>query len=701
MSWANEERLYHLLPAIYRLRDHDKGEPLRALLSIIQNEVETIEGDIDGLYENWFIETAVEWLIPYIGDLLGARHLHTIDSAGVYSLRAYVANTLRYRQGKGTPAVLEQLADDITGWDARVVEFFQLLGTTQHLNHLRPQNRRTPDLRRTNRLELLDSPFDTIAHTAEVRRIRTRQGRYTIPHVGLFLWRLQSYPIKRITPRPAGGGRFRLNPQGVDAPLFNRPEAEPSIRHIATERNVPQAIRRREMVANKNAYVGESEPAAEFFIDGTQLAADQIKVCHLGEWDEPGWKPPAADGAEKVAVDPVSGRFVILPGTPVPAEGSIEVSTTYGFSGDLGGGPYHRNETIERSLAGKWTGRVNQAGGGDFATLQAAITAWNTAAGGAAGGLVGIIAVTDNLTYAEDLTGGDAIQIPEKCRLLLTASQPFDSTDTHLDADGSRAHLNGNLSVVGTASASSADPGGLTIDGLLIEGGVRLRQGNLGALNLTHTTVQPQAEALTAPSKSNRRLHIALYRTICGGIRCSDTVPEVTVTESIVDALAGEDIVASGAAVTIHRSTVFGADDVFTAPAMRQLEASESIFMGRLNVERRQQGCVRFCYLPDESRTPRRYRCQPDLALAGVTDPAARKAIRHRLRPDFTSIVYGDPGYAQLTRACGIAIRTGAENGSEMGAFYILKQPQRESNLLAAVEEYLPFGLEAGLFYVN
>lgn len=701
MTWANEERLYNLLPAIYRLRDHDRGEPLRALLSIIQSEVETIEGDIDGMYANWFVETAAEWLIPYIGDLLGVRHLHTIDSAGVTSLRAYVANTLRYRQGKGTPAVLEALADDITGWEARVVEFFQLLGTTQHLNHLRPDNLRTPDLRRTHLLERLDSPFDTITHTAEMRRIHTRQGRYNIPHVGLFLWRLQSYPLQRVTPRPAGGHRFRLNPQGFDAPLFNRPEAEPSIRHIATERSVPQAIRRREMVDNKAAYVGEHEPAVEFFIDGSRLTTDQIKVCHLGEWDDAGWTPPSAEGAEKVAVDPENGRFVILPGTPLPAEGRLEVSTTYGFSGDLGGGPYNRNATIERSLAGKWVKRVNQAGSGDFTTLKAAVAAWNTAASGSPAGLDGVIAITDNLTYTEALTGADAILIPEDCRLLLTAVKSFNPEDARLDADGARAHLNGNLTAEGTAAPSSANPGGLTLDGLSIEGEVRLRQGHLGALTLRHATLLPRPDALTAPSGSNHRLQITLYRSICGGIRCSDTVPQVSIEESIVDALAGVAVVAPGADVTIQRSTLLGADDDFTGFAIRRLEASESIFMGRLNVERRQQGCVRFCYLPDDSRTPRRYHCQPDGALAGATDPAAATAIRHRLRPDFTSLDYGGPGYAQLTRACNAEIRTGAEDGSEMGAFSFLHQPQRESNLLAALEEYLPFGLEAGLFFVN
>lgn len=701
MSWANQERLYTLLPAIYRLRDHRQGEPLRALLSIIQNEMETLESDIDGLYANWFIETTAEWLIPYIGDLLGVRNLHTIDSAGIYSLRAYVANTLRYRQGKGTPAVLEQLADDITGWEARVVEFFQLLATTQHLNHLRRHNLRTPDLRRANALELLDSPFDATAHTAEVRRIRTRQGRYAISHVGLFLWRLQSYPLQHLSPRPAGGRRFRLNPLGLDVPLFNRPEREPSIRHLATERNVPQAIRRRAIAEEKSAYLGHVEPAAEFFFSGNQLTSEQIKICHLESWDDPGWTPPTPKGQEKVALDPVNGRFVILPGTPVPDQGSLEVSTTYGFSADVGGGPYNRNLTMEQSVEGKWTARVSQDGSGDFSTLQAAVAAWNAAAAASANGLEGVIAITDNLTYSEELTGGDSILLPAHCRLLLTSARPFGPANVRLDANGARAHLQGNLTIDGTAPPSSTHPGSITVDGLLIEGEVRIRQGNLGECNLIHTTVLPGTDALTAPSSSNPRLHVRLHRSICGSIRLAATVPYLTIEESIIDGDTGPDIIAPGAEVSITRSTLFGADDDLTTPALGRLEASESIFMGRLHVERRQQGCVRFCSLPHQSRTPRRYRCQPDLALDGETSATVRTALRHRLRPDFTSTLYGHPGYAQLSRSCAVEIRTGAEDGSEMGVFSFLKQPQRESNLWAALEEYLPFGLEAGLFFVN
>ena len=36
-----------------------------------------------------------------------------------------------------------------------------------------------------------------------------------------------------------------------------------------------------------------------------------------------------------------------------------------------------------------------------------------------------------------------------------------------------------------------------------------------------------------------------------------------------------------------------------------------------------------------------------------------------------------------------------------MGAFSFLKQPQRTANLQSNLEEYLRFGLEAGIFFVT
>jgi hypothetical protein len=69
--------------------------------------------------------------------------------------------------------------------------------------------------------------------------------------------------------------------------------------------------------------------------------------------------------------------------------------------------------------------------------------------------------------------------------------------------------------------------------------------------------------------------------------------------------------------------------------------------------------------------------------------------------PAFTSTTWPQPSYAQLARSCPLEIRTGAENGSEMGAFGFLRQPQRETNLRSSLDEYLRIGLEAGLIFVT
>jgi hypothetical protein len=114
--------------------------------------------------------------------------------------------------------------------------------------------------------------------------------------------------------------------------------------------------------------------------------------------------------------------------------------------------------------------------------------------------------------------------------------------------------------------------------------------------------------------------------------------------------------------------------------------------------------------VPEGSRVPRRYRCQPDLALQARAEalglpsvaslsPAERTSLYLRLRPTFTTPWYGDPGYAQLDRRCAVEIREGADDRSEMGALHDVYGPQRERNLRARLDEYLRFGLEAGIFY--
>jgi hypothetical protein len=181
----------------------------------------------------------------------------------------------------------------------------------------------------------------------------------------------------------------------------------------------------------------------------------------------------------------------------------------------------------------------------------------------------------------------------------------------------------------------------------------------------------------------------------------------LNVTESIVDHPKAERAVdACGSEACFDRSTILGKIEVLC------LEASNSIFMDIVMVAQQQKGLVRCCYLPLSSRAPHRYRCQPDMALRDRAEELSfsstsclseweAEMVRNRLGPVFTSVHYGEPGYAQLSQGCAREIRTGSEDGSEMGVFSSLQHPQREANLRLALEEYLPFTLEAGIFFMT
>ena len=73
--------------------------------------------------------------------------------------------------------------------------------------------------------------------------------------------------------------------------------------------------------------------------------------------------------------------------------------------------------------------------------------------------------------------------------------------------------------------------------------------------------------------------------------------------------------------------------------------------------------------------------------------------IAARLAPQFESRRYGDPGYAQLGRACAREIAAGAESGAAIGAFHDLLQPQREANLRARLDEFTPAGMDVDIAF--
>jgi len=724
-------------------------------------------------------------------------------------MRGYVANTIAYRRRKGTASVLEQVSRDVTGWPSHAVEFFQLLATTQHLNHLRLDRGRTACVRNADEIELVNGPFETTAHTLDVRRIATRGGKYNIPNVGIFLWRLQSYPLDQSTAHKIGdeGNRYTFDPTCLEIPLFNRPQTEDWIVHLSEEINVPGPLRRyplyNELEARRNGDLPQPsyfDPhpvfGVDIIVDGEteprKIPLKDISICNMSEWRYPSFEPEKAitlvsnfdveveanggatsdrpwfsgevvevfsdqennpgifativiakaeqDGSKwvltldedistmathtnlrirriTIAVDPESGRLTIHQAV---SPQNVLVSYSYGFSGDVGAGPYDRTSSIRQILEDEvdWQVGVSQSKkevgisrhnpDGEvemdniFPDLESAIAEWMSQIDkwekeGVLEGKIGMIVVMDSRTYKE---GNLTVTVPYGCQLLIVAADWLEPrSNGQFAARGLRPHLLGDIEVSeGVLSGSGSNPGELVIEGLLIEGKLRILAGNL-SLRVAHTTLVPGFGGIEVDNGSSAELTID--RSICGEINLAGSASSLILRESIVDD-SNNAIFAENATVQIDRCTVLGKSD------LRRLEASNSIFMGEVTVKLRQEGCVRFSYLPMESSSPRRFRCQPDLALAAKKEALGRdlsdeekRAVKIRLRPAFTSFHYGDPGYAQLSFACAEEVRTGAEDGSGMGVFGILEQPQREANLRAALEEYMRFGLEAGIFYVT
>lgn len=753
-SNATADKLYSLLPAYIRERDVAEGEPLRALLRIVEEQADGIEGDIDQLYEDAFIETCEPWVVPYIGDLVGTTPLFDesrVDDGNtaaelfpdlegpslqpVIALRnrADVAKTIYYRRRKGTLAMLEELARDVTGWAAHAVEFFELLGWTQWLrNHVRMHAVRTPDVRSVERMDRLGRAFDEIGRTVDVRPISQFDGWHNIPNIGFFLWRLGSYGMEAVSARRLGGAgdfRYYFSPLGNSAPLFSRLRREGDEAGLATELHVPQAIRPARFFEDLSAYLALPIPRPGFtafyglfdivpgfpvapgaslmvFVDGNPVLPDRVRCRNLAAWGQP--------QDDLIGIDVERGRLVLGPDL-VPAD-SVEVYSHYGFPAALGGGPYARRSWLIRQSLARAVLIVDASGDpGTFATINAALADWV-----AQGRPDAVIRIRDNRTYAE------AISI-----------EPADGGFIGIEAaDRFRPHLRltGPLTITGNHPDAS-----VTLGGLLVEGRVQI-EGSLGRLRLLHTTlvpgvsiaepdpdlpppaavpVEPSVTAVATDADGeplNTELRVEMAFAITGPLRLPDHAEGLFALDSIIDGVGGAAVRgidaadAFGPPCRLERVTVRGEFRV------REITlATEVIFNGRVEAERVQVGCVRFSYVQPRSRTPRRYRCQPDLAervaieeeevatgpLTDAERAAIRARVRRRVRPEYTSEAYGQPAYLQLSLGAPGEIKTGAADGSEMGAYCHLKQPQREANLKTRLDEYLPFGLSAGVIYVT
>jgi hypothetical protein len=707
------DRFYALLPVIYRTRDAQSGGPLEALLAIIQAQGAILEENILQLYDDEFIETCASWAVPYIGELVGSTPLYEITGATARR-RAEVANTIGYRRRKGTVLALEQVAMDVSGRPARAAEFFKRLITNESMRHIRPLHASQVNLRDGDKLSNFGLPFDMLNRTVDVRRIAPRvrnvsdpdiapldinlhgPGKDNIPDVAVYLWRWKSFSVADAPAFPVDGRRFMFSPLGQDMPLFNSPAVRTPFTALTTRLDVPQPIRRREFYEQLRQFYGKAN-GLELVADGVAIPWDQICCRDLSD-AAAGW---GCTPSGKVGIDPELGRIEFAPDLPAP--GNLRVSYCYGFPAELGGGPYSRSASLPPLDPAQFQFTATVGSG---QTLSDAVAAWNAQAAGT----TGIIILPNYENYDIDLTGAAAIRIPSQSQLWIIAAQIHQSL-TPLDASYSEScvTLHGDIEIRGEqilAGANVPPPGQLNLSGLWISGAIRTT-GDAVSVQLMDCTLVPglafkRDGSPVAPAEpsiiANAATTLGLTRSISGPIAATAS-GTVRICSSIVDAasrcsiaFAGADLASEGAQLHIEDSTIIG--KVWTN--LMEL-ASNTIFLARrprhdpwraaIWCSRRQSGCLRFCFVPTDSITPKRYRCLPeDVSLEGALDPK------------FVSLVYGNPSYGLLSGNVPMAIWKGADNGSQMGAYHFLQETEAIRNVQLRLPDFLPFGLEAGIF---
>ncbi len=401
MSVAYSEQLYKLLPAVHQIRDSRHGEPLRALLKIIGEQVGHVHADIEHLYENWFIETCDDWVVPYIADLVGFRSIDDPGepgdalASGIAELNRFlfprreVGNTVRLRRRKGTLSVLEDLAFNVANWSGRAVEFAQQAFTTAHPRFQSCGMARMVDFHNPDQIARLGTAFNTLHHTADVRSPQSRPavGWYHPQNVGLFVWRRKIHSITRgittcveVIPCGIPIRYYTFSPLGHDGRLMVKPQRETDPVGIAEDIHLPVPLTRWRLAQYK-APAGASatfygpEKSLAIYHKNQLVTGDKILVCNLQSLDiDPIgvllsiWKSifrgakanaervtplvqPAIDKRSslqnhifqflenRIAVDPETGRMLL------PRHMNykhVRVSWHYSSTADMGSGEYPR-----------------------------------------------------------------------------------------------------------------------------------------------------------------------------------------------------------------------------------------------------------------------------------------------------------------------------------------------------------------------
>lgn len=732
------EKLWAWIPEIYRSLDPRTGGPppeigpLRSLIEVLAEQSAIARRSIDRLWEDQFIDSCDDWVVPYLGELVGTRMLTELNKRG---RRADVANTIYYRRRKGTPYVLEKLVRDITGWECVLVEGFRTLARTRHGLDAEMGGEARPAVGGTCAIRgrstaTPDDPFALKAHTPDVRMLRGRLGRHNITRLNVHLFQYRSLPLRDVTPMDLGDGRFTFDPSGRDVPLFQRaardldeldwhapepwqvPRAmtcaalgtyrlELSLATLdalrgagadaaAVDSLVPYVGRRFASLASLDQFLARVGDAATLrdhigvFIAFAQHQGSphQYLVSPNGSlWlrlqgDATGDDEDVAARSASVAAASLASwddGLDLFPDQPIavdPARGRFVIANT----ANLESAPVHQIGAFGEIGAGAYDRRASVRrdaepfGTGSPLSLPA----------------TGVHEIGDSRSYRLETAVADVTELTVQAAnfqrpYLFRTGERAAAWGFRGETDESALELDG-LWLGARPEDPGAGPVVLALEGTFAR--VVLRHCTLDPGGPSSSTSAPSADAVDVkPIVLEIRgtvRELRIESSIVGAVREAEsgTVDTLFVRDSIIQQLpsaAAPAVALKAGELHAERSTIFG--DV----RVNRLYATELIGAGPIWVTDNQHGCVRFSATSTEGDLPRQFESHrfPGGIEAHV----------------FVSQRFGDPGYGQLSQSAPSEIVTGAETRSEMGAFCRALAPIKIADINAKLREYMPFGL--------
>ena len=678
------------------LREAPEGVPgaprlLDALLAAVDGQRRLLEGDIDQVWDDLFIESCQDWAVPYLAAIVGLPP----DAE-----RREIASAVALRRRKGTPAALEDFAEVLTGWTARVVEGWQVSLWAHRLGHPLPTTTAALDLRDPARYRV-GTPFE------RARRSVAPSRRWSPRSVAAVVWPWQvrtlrgteAAPIAPPDATPTTARRFALHPLGVDAPPYLRPRPA-----RLEEAAGPAALARRtgdETDAPVRAtYQVIQALAAPGDIDyGTNWT---VSARHPLAGGEPGQPVLLQLRAEQGPIGWDSIRFGSLPlgldapAPPGPGEVVVDVVRGAVELGEGLDGPLRA--TWHRPVPGSLGALAADADADPAARVVVVVDPDAPAAGTPGGNVVATLA--DALQLAEqraverDLAAEDSTPAHPDVEIRLNTSRRLEAPPpTAFTPRLPRWRIVAPRlmipTVVGDLSLNLA-AACLALEGFYLTGDLLLGPGLAGA-ELVNLTMDPSGQRTVAVDPAAWGIELAARRCILGALRADLGALPVRLVDCIVDGRGlalrlcgddpgGADRAAVAAVTPAGLGPELDADGVTFVGAVRaeSVDAVDCLFLDGVAVVQ-QQGCLRNCFLgtdPDsEPSLPPIFRC--------LREPP----------PVFAAEAFEAAGYYSLALDPDQPLLSAASDGGEVGAYHHARRGTAFLRLRRRLHEFVPLGL--------